>query len=258
MYTTYFPGWKNAEEEINKMSDEIGGYINLIPDSPNTIITTLIPKERFMMLPDEYTLRFSTIYNIFAGWFFDWMAINDCFNIDNYKYSILNEINNSKMKCDITRAIHFYDSVNKNTIKDVFLACFGIKSLYLIPEAIRDEIHLIRNETESEIDRMTMREDSNSKIDEALERIKERLLIKSNCSPDLSKDEDNSPDNEKDYVSKSASFELLKDSMLSVIKHYSERIKSGEDLTPEHLMDFLEHDIKNFVVKEIHKRGLNS
>ncbi|HCA40676.1 MAG TPA: hypothetical protein DEP01_03685 [Aminobacterium sp.] len=132
----YFPNWLTADIMINHIINSFGAHVTRDMEDIGALQFTFIPHEKFYMVPEEDRELFVEIYNIFANWAIEKLAIDLIFQ--NYCYQEINEANLCSLQYDIERVIQGYNNKNRIEMKQLLAASLGTEPAFILPKELSD------------------------------------------------------------------------------------------------------------------------
>lgn len=128
----YFPKWHTASTIIiDDIINKFGVYVKRNEEDESVLQITFIPPEIFYAVPEEDRELFVEIYNVFANWVYETLAIDEIFQ-KHHGRPITNESLYS-LQHDIERAIHEFNNMNYIEMQEVLAACLGERPTLILP-----------------------------------------------------------------------------------------------------------------------------
>lgn len=135
----YFPKWITADVIINNIIiNSLGAYVTRDEEDISALQFSFIPPEKFYIVPEKDRELFVEIYNVFANWASEKMAINLIFQ--KYCGQPITEANLCSLQNDISRAIQEFDYTNRIEMKQLLAASLGAETALILPDELLNKL----------------------------------------------------------------------------------------------------------------------
>lgn len=134
----YFPKWLTADIIINDIANSFGAYVARDAEDMSAIQFTFIPPEKLYMVPEEDRENFVEIYNVFADWANEKLAIDLFFQ--DFHYQPITEENLCYFQDKIERVIQEHNHRYSVEMKRIFAASLGAETALILPDELLNKL----------------------------------------------------------------------------------------------------------------------